>query len=66
MKLHTKKTLSVKCGNVSGGDCTRQLLTLKTCPRELPLETFTARLPTPRRNKEGKINWLCSMRHLST
>ena len=57
--------LSLKCGNVSGGDFTRQPL-IFTYPREFPQQTITYRTTTPRRNKEWKPIWLRSMRHWST
>ena len=46
-----KVSSSLKCGIVSGADCTREPLMLIYLSEKLPLKTSTYRKPTSRRNK---------------
>ena len=61
-----KVSLSLRRGNVSGGDFTRQPLMLNYLSERFPLQTITYRRPNLGRNKGRKTNWLRSMRHLCT
>ena len=61
-----KASFFLKCGPVSGGDCTRQPLMLDNMSEELSLTDFNDKLPTPKGNEEWKTVWLCSMRRWIT
>ena len=61
--IQRKASRLLKCGNVNGGDFTRQPLMLKYISERISLQTVTYRTPTLGRNKEGKAIWLGSIRH---